>query len=183
MTALEVVEAVEAAGITLSLDAQYRLVANPPGRLTDAARDAIKLHKGQLKSVIRLRAIHRAMGFSPEDVLFIERALLSGRVSEMKIAVPAPLGVVAWAESIQPRVRETLTAMVTEAAAREDLPSLIGDLAMATALAWTQLTAPRVPAESRRGTTTGTSTLKRPPGVSACPGIGSTRTARACRSS
>lgn len=95
MTALEALQAAEADGITLALDAQARLVATPPGRLSAEAKAAIRAHKDQLKAVIRLRAIHVAMGFSREDVLFIEHAMLAGNIREVRIAARAPQGVVA----------------------------------------------------------------------------------------
>jgi hypothetical protein len=59
------------------------------GLLDDDLRQGIRANKDQLVAILKLRETHRAMGFSDEDVMFIEQALLSGRVQEIKVVVRA----------------------------------------------------------------------------------------------
>ena len=96
MTALEVLEAAAAVGATLVLDDEQQLtveVDNPETRLPPAVREGLKVHKDRLRAVLKLRAIHTAMGFATDDVLFIEKALLSGRVAEIRVATLPPRAV------------------------------------------------------------------------------------------
>lgn len=86
MTAAEVLEHATAAGVTLVVVDDGAMVARPRAAVTDELRAAIREHKDQLVAVLRLRDVHRSMGFTEEDVRFIEAALLSGRIREIRVA-------------------------------------------------------------------------------------------------
>jgi hypothetical protein len=90
VTAAEAMAATVEAGVTLDLDDQGRLVAIPPGRLAPEVRESIREHKDRLKSALRLRALHRGMGLSEEDVMFCERAIISGKVADIRLIVSPP---------------------------------------------------------------------------------------------
>jgi hypothetical protein len=91
LTPVEALAAAAQAGVILAVNTEDQLTADPPGRLAPDVRAALVAHKDQLKAVLRLREIHRAMGFDESDVRMIEEALLSGKVNEVTI-VPAPAG-------------------------------------------------------------------------------------------
>jgi hypothetical protein len=90
LTPLEALQEAAALGVTLSVDRAGQLLAAPRGKLLFPVREALSTHKERVKAALKLRAIHEAMGFGPEDVLFIERALLSGKVSEVRIVARPP---------------------------------------------------------------------------------------------
>jgi hypothetical protein len=93
VTPLEVMTATAQAGVVLEVDegGQFIITVDGPGQLTPEMRQGIKAHKDQLVAALKLREVHRAMGFDETDVLMIETALLSGKVSGVTI-VPAPAG-------------------------------------------------------------------------------------------
>jgi hypothetical protein len=84
----EALEAVRAAGATLVLDGQGPLLR---GRVDSPVVEVLRQHKDQLVAALRLREVHRAMGFDEADIRLIEEALLSGKVNAVTI-VPAPAG-------------------------------------------------------------------------------------------
>ena len=94
MTGFEALSAVTEAGVVLAVNPSGQLTAHPPGRLAHEVKAALSTHKEQLVAILRLREVHRAMGFDDTDVLMIERALLSGQVNNVVI-VAAPQGTVA----------------------------------------------------------------------------------------
>jgi hypothetical protein len=90
MTAAEVLAAMREAGVELvPLDGDG-ILARPKAALTAELRAAIREHKERLIAIVRMREIHRAMGLAEADVLFVEQALLSGSISEIRIVVAAP---------------------------------------------------------------------------------------------
>lgn len=98
MNALEVLEVATAIGANLTLDDEGQLIIEVDDgapRLPLAVREGLKVHRDQLRAVLKLRLVHASMGYSPKDVLFIERALLSGEVSSIRIAARPPVGVTA----------------------------------------------------------------------------------------
>ena len=95
MTPAEVVASARAAGLELIPLDGGRLYARPKAALTDELRKAIREHKDRLVAVLQLREVHRAMGLSEEDVLFVEDALLSGKVGEIRIVSRPPSGATA----------------------------------------------------------------------------------------
>ena len=95
MTPVEALSAVTQAGVVLAVNPAGQLTACPPGRLAPEVKAALATHKAQLVAVYQLREVHRRMGFSEADVFMIEAALLSGAVSEIRIAVRPPDGAVA----------------------------------------------------------------------------------------
>ena len=87
MTAQEVLAEVVRRGIHVRLDGDLLRAAGP---LDDTLRAGLRANRDQLVAVFKLREVHRAMGFSEEDVMFIEAGLLSGRINEIRIcAKPA----------------------------------------------------------------------------------------------
>lgn len=96
MTAAELLTAARAAGLELIPIEGDRLVARPKDALTDEIRAALREHKDRLVAVLKLREIHTAMGFSPEDVALLERVYLDPDDDrEIVIAVRPPEGAVA----------------------------------------------------------------------------------------
>ena len=90
MTPSEALSAVADAGVVLAVNPLGQLTARPPGRLAPEVKAALSTHKGQLVALLRLRQVHRLMGFDAADVLLIERAILSGQVNQVVIvAAPA----------------------------------------------------------------------------------------------
>lgn len=85
MTPVEAMAAAAEAGVALAVNPEGQLTANPPGRLAPEVKAVLVGHKDQLVAVLKLREVHRAMGFDEADVLMIERALLEGRVNTMVI--------------------------------------------------------------------------------------------------
>jgi hypothetical protein len=63
--------------------------------LTPEDRALFREHRDRLAAILTLRRIHTLMGYSPEDVLFIERALLSDRALEVRMMPLPPAGVTA----------------------------------------------------------------------------------------
>lgn len=91
MTLAQALEAVQAAGVLLTLDDQGPIL-RPAGRAPAVAVAVLREHRDRVAAVLRLRELHRGMGLSEEDVRFVEEALLSGRVSEVRIVVRGPEG-------------------------------------------------------------------------------------------
>lgn len=94
MTAADVLAAAVQAGVVVELDVEGQLTVtvDAPGQLTAEVRQGIREHKARLVAALQLREIHRAMGFDEADVAFIEEALLSGKVGEIRIAARPPSG-------------------------------------------------------------------------------------------
>jgi hypothetical protein len=92
MSLPEALQAVAAAGVVLALD-DHGPVLRPAGRAPREAVSVLKAHRDRVTAILRLREIHRAMGFGEEDVFFIEKALLSGAVREVRIAAHPPMEV------------------------------------------------------------------------------------------
>lgn len=93
MTPLEVMTATARAGVLLEVDeaGQFVITVDGPGQLTPEMRQGIQAHRAQLVAALKLREVHRAMGFDETDVMMIEAALLEGKVNNVVI-VPAPAG-------------------------------------------------------------------------------------------
>ena len=89
MTLNEAVQAVEAAGVVLALDDQGPTL-RPAGRAPREAVAVLKAHRDRVAAILRLRAVHAAMGFPHDDVMLIEAALLAGKVNEIRVAVMPP---------------------------------------------------------------------------------------------
>lgn len=94
MTAAEVLDLTAMAGVSLAVGEAGALVARPGSAITDELRAGIRETKDQLVAILKLRQVHRLMGFDETDVLMIEKALLSGQVNNVVI-VAAPAGTVA----------------------------------------------------------------------------------------
>ena len=90
MTLPEALEAVRQAGAILLLaeNGGPRL----RGRVDPAVVEALRQHRDRLAAVLALRVVHRAAGFSEDDIGFIEAAMLEGRVSELRIVSRPPGG-------------------------------------------------------------------------------------------
>jgi hypothetical protein len=102
----DLVVALRARGLDLVLEDDGLIIEKDGGVVSEdrALLKALPAVRAQVVSILRaeresailrLREIHRAMGFSEEDVLFIEEALLSGKVLELRIASTPPDGPVA----------------------------------------------------------------------------------------
>lgn len=94
MNAAEAMIAAAEAGVTLGLSDGGSLVITTPDRsaLAPEVKTALIDHRDRLAAALKLRVIHRAMGLSEEDVMFVEQALLMGRISEIKIVARPPEG-------------------------------------------------------------------------------------------
>ncbi len=85
MTTQEVLVEAVRRGLTLTPDEKDRLHAQPASALTEELRAGIKAHKPRLVAILKLREAHRAMGLPEADVAFVEEALLSGKVKELRV--------------------------------------------------------------------------------------------------
>jgi hypothetical protein len=90
VTLAEAIEAVRAAGAVLLLD--HDGAPKLRGRVAPEVIEALRADKPRVAAVLKLRAVHVAMGLSPADVAMVEAALLSGAVSEVRIAALPPAG-------------------------------------------------------------------------------------------
>jgi hypothetical protein len=90
VTLPEAITAVRESGaeLVLSPEGKPRLRGSVPPEVVAALRR----DRDRVAAILSLRVVHRGMGFSLEDVLFIEDALLSGRISEIRIAARPPEG-------------------------------------------------------------------------------------------
>lgn len=88
-TPAELIETLETRGVRLQAVGDRITFEAPRGVLQDSEREALRQHKDRILAALKLRTIHAAMGLSPEDVRFVERALLSGAVSQI-VVVPGP---------------------------------------------------------------------------------------------
>ena len=91
MTLAEAFDAVQAAGVLLTLD-DHGPILRPAGRAPRDAVEVLRTHRERVAAVLRLRELHREMGLSEEDIRFAEEALLSGTVDEVRIVVRGPEG-------------------------------------------------------------------------------------------
>ena len=91
MTTPEVLEQAARAGLVLRVEGE-RIRAQSSGvPITPELKEGLKTNREQIVAILRLRDVHRAMGLSDDDIVFVERALLSGSVSEIRIvAQPCP---------------------------------------------------------------------------------------------
>lgn len=90
----EVLDVLASKGADVLLDGDaVILTVEDPARLTAEDRALYREHREAIRAVLTLRVIHRSMGFSEEDVMLIESAILSGR--EIRIASLPPVGMVA----------------------------------------------------------------------------------------
>ena len=85
MTAQEVLTLANRLGVALLPDEKDRLHAQPAAALTPGLREGIRANKARLVAILKLRDWHRRMGLPEEDVLFVEQALLSGKVKEIRV--------------------------------------------------------------------------------------------------
>jgi len=80
-------------GVVLVPDEKDRLRARPTaGPLSPELRAGIRANKDRLVAILRLREWHRRLGFSEAEVEFIEQALLSTKVSEIRIVPRVSVG-------------------------------------------------------------------------------------------
>lgn len=86
MTPLEVMAEAQRQRVILAPEGQRIRYRTAGGPLPDSIRCGLVQHKERVLAALRLRELHRAMGLSEDDVLFVEEALLSGRVAELRIA-------------------------------------------------------------------------------------------------
>jgi len=95
MSLAEAFESCRAAGAVLELDDDgVPVVTKDEGRpLARSAVQTIAAHRDRVAAILRLRELHRGMGFTEDDLLFIEAALLSGQLSVLRIVVRSPVGV------------------------------------------------------------------------------------------
>lgn len=92
MTMQEALAVVHQAGAHLALDEKGPVLR---GSVPAEVVEVLRAHRDRVAAILRLREVHRAMGLSEEDVLFMEEAMLSGRVSEIRIVARPPVGPVA----------------------------------------------------------------------------------------
>ncbi len=94
MTALDLLADLEARGVRVSADGKDLAYESPVVGLTQGEIEGLRANKSRLLAVLRLREVHKAMGFSEGDIRFIEKAILSGNVSEIRIVSPVAMGKV-----------------------------------------------------------------------------------------
>ena len=92
MTLAEAFEAIRDGGADLVLAPEGPKVRGP---VADPVVAVLRANKSKVIACLKLREIHAAMGYGDADIAFIEKALLSGKVSEIRIAAMAPSGVIA----------------------------------------------------------------------------------------
>lgn len=90
MTLSEALDAVRVAGAVLVVDEQGPLLR---GRVPPEVVGVLREHRDRVAAILKLREIHRSMGFCAADIKFIEDALLSGAARELRIAVRPPAAV------------------------------------------------------------------------------------------
>jgi len=86
MTLIELMAEARRLGVVLAPEAERIRYRTAGGPLPETIRRGLVEHKERILPALRLRELHRAMGLSEDDVLFVEEALLSGRVAEVRIA-------------------------------------------------------------------------------------------------
>jgi hypothetical protein len=89
---LVAIRTAESKGVSLWV-ADGKLKGGPPAAveaLDPEVRRALAEHRERLVAAVRLREMHREMGLSEEDILFVEDAILDGKVKTVRLAVPAP---------------------------------------------------------------------------------------------
>jgi RecA-family ATPase len=91
VTPLDVLAEADRLGIALAADDLDRIHVRPRAWLTPELAAAITANRDRVLALLKLREIHRAMGFSEADVRMIESALLSGTVTEIRIAALPPV--------------------------------------------------------------------------------------------
>jgi hypothetical protein len=87
VTLQEALEAIGEAGAHLDVDEVGPILR---GRVPAAVVETLRANRDRVAAVLQLRDIHRAMGFDEADVEFIEKALLSGKVNEIRIVSRPP---------------------------------------------------------------------------------------------
>ena len=90
MTTAEALARAAELEITLTVDGE-NLKARPAPLPADL-RSALLENKPRVLAALRLRELHQGMGLSDAEIAFVEAALLSGIVSEIRLIVPTPQG-------------------------------------------------------------------------------------------
>jgi hypothetical protein len=80
-------EAVRRAGAQLDVDDAGPVLR---GQVPAQVVAVLRANRDRVGAVLKLRAVHRCLGFSEEDVAFIEAALLAGRIERVNVVAFAP---------------------------------------------------------------------------------------------
>jgi hypothetical protein len=87
---LDVLAESDRLGLVLAADDRDMIHVRPRSLLTRELAAAICANRDRVLAALKLREIHRAMGFSGADVRMIERAMLSGAIDHIRVVGRPP---------------------------------------------------------------------------------------------